>query len=219
MPALPQHWSPSGISRRVRPGISARSARGASFTFCACARWQGSWKAMRAARGWRAATLGMDARNSVTSRVFAEKAAALSRKTKSFSEFLAVKGLGASPGKVEATVTYHDPCHLSNRFAKVTAQPRALLKSLPGITYKEMPEADWCCGAAGSYTFLHHTEAAGVLDRKMDNVGKTGATVLATECPACMMHLSYGVRRRGLPVQVKHVSQMLDEAYAGPPAH
>jgi glycolate oxidase iron-sulfur subunit len=150
---------------------------------------------------------------------YAEKAAVLSRKVKSFSEFLAGKELGGSPGKVEATVTYHDPCHLSNRFAKVTAQPRALLKSLPDIIYKEMPEADWCCGAAGSYTFLHHTEAAGVLDRKMDNVGKTGATVLTTECPACMLHLSYGVRRRGLPVQVKHVSQVLDEAYAGPPAH
>jgi glycolate oxidase iron-sulfur subunit len=150
---------------------------------------------------------------------YAEKAAALSRKTKSFSEFLAGKELSGSPGKVEATVTYHDPCHLSNRFAKVTAQPRTLLKNLPGVTYKEMPEADWCCGAAGSYTFLHHTEAAGVLDRKMVNVGKTGATVLTTECPACMMHLSYGVRRHGLPVQVKHVSQVLDEAYAEPPAH
>ena len=62
--------------------------------------------------------------------------------------------------------------------------------------------------------FLHHQEATGVLDRKMGNVEKTGAGILATECPACMMHLSYGVRRRGLPVQVQHVSQILDQAYA-----
>ncbi len=146
---------------------------------------------------------------------YAQRAAALSKKARSFSEFLAAKGLDRGPGKVEATVTYHDPCHLSNRFAKITAQPRALLKSVPGVTYKELPEADWCCGASGSYTFLHHTEATGVLDRKMDRVATTGASILATECPACMMHLAYGVRRRGLPVQVRHVSQVLDEAYGG----
>jgi len=149
---------------------------------------------------------------------YAAKAAAFSAKVRSFSEFLAAKGLGPAEGRVEATVTYHDPCHLSNRFAKVTAQPRALLKSVPGVTFKELPEADWCCGASGSYTFLHHSEATGVLDRKMDKVSTTGANILATECPACMMHLGYGVRRRGLPVQVRHVSQVLDDA-AGGAAH
>jgi glycolate oxidase iron-sulfur subunit len=103
---------------------------------------------------------------------------------------------------------------MSNRFSKVTAQPRKLLKSVPGMTYRELLEADWCCGAAGSYTFLHHQEATGVLDRKMGNVETTGADILATECPACMMHLSYGVRRKGLPIQVRHVSEILDQAYA-----
>lgn len=145
---------------------------------------------------------------------YAEKAAALAKKIQSFSEFLVAIGANGLLGALQGTVTYHDPCHLSNRFAKITAQPRTLLKSIPGMTYKEMPEADWCCGAAGSYTFLHHQEAVGVLDRKMGNVEKTGASILTTECPACMMHLAYGVRRRGLPVQVRHLSQLLDQAYA-----
>jgi glycolate oxidase iron-sulfur subunit len=145
---------------------------------------------------------------------YAEKAAALSRKVQSFSEFLVALGTNGAFGTLQGTVTYHDPCHLSSRFAKVTAQPRKLLKSIPGLTYKEMPEADWCCGAAGSYTFLHHQEAVGVLDRKMGNVGKTGASILTTECPACMMHLAYGVKRHGLPVQVRHLSQLFDQAYA-----
>jgi glycolate oxidase iron-sulfur subunit len=143
---------------------------------------------------------------------YAERAAALARKVKSFSEFLVGLGTTGSLAEITGTVTYHDPCHLSSRFSKVTAQPRALLKSIPGMTYKELPEADWCCGAAGSYTFLHHAEASGVLDRKMGNVQKTGATILATECPACMMHLGYGARKNGLPLQVRHVSQLLDEA-------
>jgi glycolate oxidase iron-sulfur subunit len=145
---------------------------------------------------------------------YAKKAAALSKKVQSFSEFLVGVGANGSLGTLSGTITYHDPCHLSNRFAKITAQPRELLKSVPGMTYKEMPEADWCCGAAGSYTFLHHPEATGVLDRKMGNVEKTGADTLATECPACMMHLSYGARKKGLPIQVRHVSQILDQAYA-----
>jgi glycolate oxidase iron-sulfur subunit len=144
----------------------------------------------------------------------APQASALAKKIRSFSEFLVGIGASASVGDGGGTVTYHDPCHLSSRFSKITAQPRKLLKSVPGLTYKELPEADWCCGAAGSYTFLHHREATGVLDRKMANVEKTGAQVLATECPACMMHLSYGARRKGLPVQVRHVSQILDQAYA-----
>lgn len=145
---------------------------------------------------------------------YAKKAAALSKKVQSFSEFLVGAGANGSLGTLSGTITYHDPCHLSNRFAKITAQPREILKSVPGMTYKEMPEADWCCGAAGSYTFLHHPEAMGVLDRKMGNVEKTGADTLATECPACMMHLSYGARKKGLPIQVRHVSQILDQAYA-----
>lgn len=144
---------------------------------------------------------------------YREKAAALSLKIRSFSEFLAANGLEGKLGALAGTVTYHDPCHLSNRFAKITAQPRKLLKAIPGLTYKELPEADWCCGAAGSYTFLHHQEATGVLERKMKNVEKTGAEMLVTECPACMMHLSYGARKKGLAVKVRHVSQVLDDAY------
>jgi glycolate oxidase iron-sulfur subunit len=145
---------------------------------------------------------------------YKEKAAAFSAKIRSFSEYLAAIGLDEKMGELAGTLTYHDPCHLSNRFAKITAQPRKLLKSVPGATYKELPEADWCCGAAGSYTFLHHEEASGVLDRKMRNVEKTGAATLVTECPACMMHLGYGARKKGLKVEVRHVSQVLDQAYA-----
>ena len=144
---------------------------------------------------------------------YAERAEALSRKVKSFSEFLVALGMKGSLAEVKGTVV---PILATSRIgSRRSAQPRALLKGIPGMTYKELPEADWCCGAAGSYTFLHHHEAAGVLDRKMGNVEKTGAAILATDCPACMMHLSYGARKKGLTVQVRHLSQLLDQAYAG----
>ena len=147
---------------------------------------------------------------------YRDKAAALSQKIRSFSEYLAGIGLGGELGAIPGSVTYHDPCHLSNRFSGITAQPRKLLKSVPGLAFKELPESDWCCGAAGSYTFLHHEEASGVLERKMNNVARTGAAILVTECPACMMHLAYGARKKGMALRVRHVSQVLDEAYGGP---
>ena len=105
-------------------------------------------------------------------------------------------------------VTYHDPCHAS-RGQGLREEPRRLLRSLPGIEYRELPEADWCCGGAGSYALSHYELSRKVLERKLDNVAKTGANVLATSCPACLVHLAYGVRLRGLPVRVCHLSEIL----------
>ena len=105
-------------------------------------------------------------------------------------------------------VTYHDPCHAS-RGQKLVAEPREVLRALPGVEFRELPEADWCCGGAGSYALSHYELSRQVLDRKIDNLEKTGATVLATSCPACIIHLAYGVRLRKLPVRVCHLSELL----------
>ncbi len=106
------------------------------------------------------------------------------------------------------TVTYHDPCHAA-RGQGIVREPREILKSLPGINYKELPEADWCCGGAGSYAVAHHELSRKVLDRKMDNLKTTGADILVTSCPACVIQLSFGVRRHGLNTQVRHISQLI----------
>jgi glycolate oxidase iron-sulfur subunit len=108
-------------------------------------------------------------------------------------------------------VTYHDPCH-ARRGQKLVREPRELLKSLPDIEYREMPEADWCCGGAGSYALFHYDLSRKVLERKIDNVAKTGADVVVTSCPACIIHLSYGVRQRGLPTRVLHISEVVSGA-------
>ena len=122
--------------------------------------------------------------------------------------------LSAFPPRLEEAdrivVTYHDPCHAS-RGQKLVEQPRQILESLPGVEYREMPEADWCCGGAGSYALSHFEIAMKVLERKIDNVEKTGANVLATSCPACIIQLAYGVRRRNLPVRVCHLSELIRE--------
>jgi glycolate oxidase iron-sulfur subunit len=104
--------------------------------------------------------------------------------------------------------TYHDPCHAS-RGQGLTTEPREILKNIKGIEYREMPEADWCCGGAGSYALAHYDLSQKVLDRKMENLKKTKADLLVTSCPACMIQLSYGVRRHGLATKVCHISQVV----------
>jgi glycolate oxidase iron-sulfur subunit len=77
------------------------------------------------------------------------------------------------------------------------------------MEYRELPEADWCCGAAGAYAAGHYQLSMKVLERKIDNVERTGANLLVTSCPACMIQLDYGARKRGLPVQVRHLGQLV----------
>ena len=138
-----------------------------------------------------------------------KEAEKLASRTRDLVEFLA-----SSPPSSLVTahsslvVTWHDPCHAS-RGQKLVKEPREILKSLPGVEYRELPEADWCCGGAGSYALSHYDLARKVLDRKIDNVEKTGASVLATSCPACIIHLSYGIRLRKLPIRVCHISELL----------
>ena len=116
------------------------------------------------------------------------------------------------PSRGPVVVTYHDPCHAS-RGQGLTEEPRDILRSLPQVEYRELPEADWCCGGAGSYALSHYDLARQILDRKIDNVEKTGADVLATSCPACIVHLAYGIRLRGLPVRVCHLSELLSDVH------
>ena len=110
------------------------------------------------------------------------------------------------PGE-KIIATYHDPCH-AVRGQNLVRPPRDLLRSLPGIEYRELPEADWCCGGAGSYAVYHYDLSLEVLDRKLDNVQRTGANLLVTSCPACLIHLSFGIHRRGLPVRVCHIAEL-----------
>lgn len=144
--------------------------------------------------------------------VWGERAAAFSKKVRDISEFLMEIPLEKPKGRVEIRVTYHDPCHL-RRGQKVWKQPRELMKMIDGLEFVELPEADWCCGSAGSQLITHYETSLKVMGRKMDNVQSTGAGFVASGCPGCQMQLNVGVRRRGLNVQVAHPVVLLDTAY------
>jgi glycolate oxidase iron-sulfur subunit len=143
---------------------------------------------------------------------WAARAMAFSRKVRDVSEFLAEIPLEKPAGRIEARVTYHDPCHL-RRAQQVWKQPRFLLSMIDGLEFIELPDADWCCGSAGSQLITHYETSLKVLDRKMDNLAATGAQIIASGCPGCQMQLNTGIQRRGLPVRVVHPITLLDEAY------
>ena len=143
---------------------------------------------------------------------WAPRAEAFRRKVRDVSEFLAQIPLRQPTRRVERRVTYHDPCHL-RRGQRVWTQPRSLLSSIDGLELVELPEADWCCGSAGSQLITHYETSLKVLNRKLDNIANTGAQTVASGCPGCQMQLNAGVRRRGLDVQVVHPIALLDEAY------
>jgi len=143
---------------------------------------------------------------------WAERAASFSHKVRDISEFLLEIPLEKPRGRLEARVTYHDPCHL-RRAQGVWEQPRALMQMIEGVEFVEMEEADWCCGSAGSQLITHPETSLKVLKRKMDNAEATGAQVFASGCPGCQMQLHVGVRQRGLQVEVVHPVVLLDQAY------
>jgi glycolate oxidase iron-sulfur subunit len=143
---------------------------------------------------------------------YAEKAAAFSRLVKDASEFLVEIGPIAPLKRIDMTVTYQDPCHLAHG-QKVRAQPRQLLKAIPGLRFTEMNGSDRCCGSAGIYNLTHPEMSQELLKEKMRSIAESGAAAVVAPNPGCMLQLRYGAQRYGPPVQVFHLMDLLDRAY------
>lgn len=108
----------------------------------------------------------------------------------------------------ERVVTYHSSCHL--RAAGVMKEPRELLRRLPGTRYVEMEDSDRCAGGAGTYIVKDWRLSQQIFERKRRGVIESGAQIVATSCPACMIQLKNGLPGR---IPVKHVIQLVDEMY------
>ncbi len=140
----------------------------------------------------------------------AEKAQQLAAKVIDFSSFMAdvLKVKPESFGKSGVKVAYHSPCHLC-RGLGVTEQPRQLLKTA-GLDYVPSKDEDVCCGFGGSYSIVFPELSAELLKRKLDNVEATGADVLVTDCPGCVMQLRGGMdKRTGKKINVRHIAEIL----------
>ncbi|HET8580736.1 MAG TPA: (Fe-S)-binding protein, partial [Nitrospiraceae bacterium] len=140
-----------------------------------------------------------------------EAAERLARRVKHISEFVAESKATPRQGTCTARrhkVTYHSSCHL--RAAGVTKAPRKVLATLPGVEFVEMEDADRCAGGAGTYILKDYDTAAKIFERKRRAIEDSGADVVATSCPACMIQLNNGLRGT---VQVKHVAELLRDSY------
>ncbi|GIU79363.1 MAG: glycolate oxidase iron-sulfur subunit [Bryobacteraceae bacterium] len=152
---------------------------------------------------------------------FREKAHVFVSKVRDITEFLDEIGIRRPENPMPATVTYQDSCHLAHG-QKIRQAPRNLLAAVPGVEFRELPQADLCCGSAGVYNIVHDGLAASILEKKMALVNSTGASIVTTANVGCAIQLKAGVALHGKGQRVLHVVELLDEAYrrrgAQPPA-
>ncbi len=144
---------------------------------------------------------------------YASRAAAFAAKVKDSAEFLAGIGLRDDFGVVRGRVTYQDACHLVHG-QRIREDPRALLGAIPGLEFVEMRDADRCCGAAGVYSITHPEMSARILAEKMERIEATGADTVVVTNPGCHMQLLAGAASGGRRLRVRHLVEMLDEAYS-----
>jgi glycolate oxidase iron-sulfur subunit len=147
--------------------------------------------------------------------VFAGKAAEFSAKVMDISVFLFHnKGFSRqlsdlTPKKDSLKVTYHDPCHF--RFKEnIFQEPRAVIKSLPRIDFREFEGGSACCGHGGLFSITHYDISQRILDRRMAALKEVGADILVTSCMGCLLQWKEGLSRHGLNAQAMHLVELFD---------
>ncbi|HIA75578.1 MAG TPA: (Fe-S)-binding protein [Dehalococcoidia bacterium] len=143
---------------------------------------------------------------------YSSRAASFSKRVVDINEYL--NGIQLLPGEfsIPRVVTYQDSCHLAN-VQKVRDAPRNLLKSIQGVDFCELKGSNICCGAGGTYMITEPEMSKAILANKMEDIIDSGADTIATANPGCFMQLENGIREAGLDVEVKYVTDLLDEAY------
>ena len=188
----------------VRRNLEMLSAAPFDYVITACATCAFTMRKL-----WPALAKGLSA---------AEKARAveIAGRTVDISEFLVNRGFIAGPPQhgrnhgTEIIATYHDPCHLKKSLG-ISSEPRRLIAASASHILREMEDADACCGCGGSFAFQHPELAAAAGERKRTNIAQTGCSVVATSCPACILHISNMLSRAGDRIQVRHVIEIYAE--------
>ena len=138
-------------------------------------------------------------------------AKALAGKVQDFAQYLAAIGLRGPLAPLAGRATYHESCHLT-RGQGVKTQPRDLIRSIPGLEFREMSAPGRCCGSAGSFGLAHYDLTLRIIGRKTEDIASTGADTVVTGCPSCLMQLRDGLHQAGAGTRVLHLAQLLAEA-------
>jgi len=145
---------------------------------------------------------------------YAEKAVKFSSIVRDISEFVCEKIDSFMFNRVEASIVYDDPCHLIHA-QKITEEPRRLLKRIPGLEILPLNEAEMCCGSAGTYNITQPEMSVKVLQRKMDNIIRSGAGAVVTGNIGCMIQLNRGVEMTGCDIDVYHTMDLVGRSLCG----
>jgi glycolate oxidase iron-sulfur subunit len=114
------------------------------------------------------------------------------------------------------TAAYHDACHLAHA-QRITAQPRELLRAVPGLSIVELADAGTCCGSAGIYNLVQPLTARQLGARKAGAVAESGADLVVSGNPGCALQIASALGTAGTPVPVAHVAEVLDASIRGRP--
>jgi glycolate oxidase iron-sulfur subunit len=152
---------------------------------------------------------------------WADRAREFSAMVKDLTEWLVSSNFVSTiaPSRADSTtrgpVTYHDACHLAHP-QRITAQPRQLVCAVVGSNFVELPESDVCCGSAGSYNLTEPEMAERLQKRKTDNIIKSGAKLVVTTNPGCILQIRAGLAKAGAHhVEVVHIADFLDRQAKG----
>ena len=144
-----------------------------------------------------------------------EQAGDFTARVLDISVFLDALGVDAPPPLPEPLqVAYHDACHLAHAQG-VTSEPRRLLSGIPNLTLLNFPEADLCCGSAGTYNLEQPLTAHTLGERKARNILSSGASAVVTGNIGCLVQLRNHLAAQGQPIPVWHTLEVLDRAYRG----
>jgi glycolate oxidase iron-sulfur subunit len=145
---------------------------------------------------------------------YRDRARAFSMKCKDVSEVLAELPARAPRRPMTLRVAFHDSCHLQHAQG-LREQPRAALRTIPGLELLELPEAALCCGSAGVYNLVQPETAHRLGERKVEKIVSTPAQVVATGNPGCQLQISALLNEKGHPLPVKHYIELLDASICG----
>ncbi len=142
---------------------------------------------------------------------YAARAKAFAAKCRDISEVLVELEPRAPRGAVRLKAAYHDACHLQHAQG-VRAQPRQLLRAIPGVEVREIGESEICCGSAGIYNLLEPGPATELRDRKVRNILKTDAEAIVSSNPGCLLQIATGLDAAGRPLRIMHLVEVLDQS-------
>ncbi|HET9859943.1 MAG TPA: heterodisulfide reductase-related iron-sulfur binding cluster [Nocardioidaceae bacterium] len=145
---------------------------------------------------------------------YATRARAFADRVRDVSELLVELGPVAPRHPLPIVAAYHDACHLAHAQG-IRAQPRQLLAGIPGLEVREIADPEICCGSAGVYNVLQPEPARELGDRKAAAVLATGAEVMVTANPGCLMQVGSAVARSGGSIALAHTVEVLDASIRG----